>query len=79
MRSHRLVSERRQGRRVFYRLFQPDLALWLVQGLKFIEHDVEAAQDMRDAVEQVKALWSEENESRQTTESQTEDDKNINT
>lgn len=60
MRSHRLVTERRQGRRVFYRLFQPELATWLLEGLKFIEGDVAAAQDMRDAVEQVKALWAED-------------------
>lgn len=71
MRSHRLVTERREGRRVFYRLFQPDLALWLVEGLRFLEHDVEAAQDMRDAVQQVKALWSEEHETSQTTKSPT--------
>lgn len=60
MRSHRLVTERRQGRRVFYRLSQPELAGWLIDGLKFIERDIAASQDMREAVEQVKALWSED-------------------
>jgi DNA-binding transcriptional ArsR family regulator len=60
MRSHRLVAERREGRRVFYRLFQPELAGWLVQGLQFIERDIEAAQDIRSAVEQVRALWNPE-------------------
>lgn len=60
MRSHRLVSERRQGRRVFYHLEQPALAAWLLEGLKFIERDVEAAQNMRSAVMQVKTLWSED-------------------
>ncbi len=59
MRSHRLVLERRQGRRVFYRLFQPDLAVWLIQGLQFIEGELEATQDMHEAVQQVKELWSE--------------------
>ncbi|MGV3525546.1 MAG: ArsR/SmtB family transcription factor [Candidatus Sericytochromatia bacterium] len=60
MRSHRLVTERRQGRRVFYRLFQPELAGWLLEGLRFIERDIAAAHDIREAVEQVKALWSDE-------------------
>lgn len=62
MRSHRLVTERRQGRRVFYRLFQPELATWLLEGLKFIERDIEAAQGIREAVEQVKAIWTEKDE-----------------
>ena len=60
MRSHRLVAERREGRRVFYRLFQPELAGWLLEGLQFIERDIEAAQDIRSAVEQVRALWNPE-------------------
>lgn len=60
MRSHRLVIERRQGRRVFYHLEQPDLATWLLDGLRFIERDIEAAKNMRSAVEQVKTLWSED-------------------
>lgn len=72
MRSHRLVTERRQGRRVFYRLFQPELAVWLMEGLKFIERDIAASQDMRNAVEQVKALWSEEDGPHQTTGSELE-------
>lgn len=59
MRSHRLVTERREGRRVFYRLTQPKLAAWLLDGLQFIEHDINMAQDIRDAVKQVKHLWSE--------------------
>lgn len=60
MRSHRLVTERRQGRRVFYRLFQPELAGWLIDGLKFLERDMTSAQDIREAVEKVKELWAEE-------------------
>lgn len=60
MRSHRLVAERREGRRVFYRLFQPELAGWLLEGLQFIERDIEAAQDIRSAVEQVRVLWNPE-------------------
>lgn len=57
MRSHRLVVERRAGRRVFYRLVQPDLAGWLLEGLDFIERDLESVEDMRQAVENVKSEW----------------------
>jgi DNA-binding transcriptional ArsR family regulator len=59
MRSNRLVLERRDGRRVFYRLFQPELAVWIVEGLAFIEGGLTASQDMHEAVQQVKELWSE--------------------
>lgn len=59
MRSHRLVVERREGRRVFYHLAQPELAVWLLDGLQFIEQDINTAQDIRKAVKQVKNLWSE--------------------
>lgn len=60
MRSHRLVSERRQGRRVFYSLAQPEIASWLMEGLQFIERDIMATQDIHEAVQQVKAMWSDE-------------------
>ncbi|PIQ23900.1 ArsR family transcriptional regulator [bacterium (Candidatus Blackallbacteria) CG17_big_fil_post_rev_8_21_14_2_50_48_46] len=60
MRSHRLVLERRDGRRVFYRLSQPELAVWLLEGLRFIEQDITAVQDIRQAVQEVKSLWSED-------------------
>ncbi len=62
MRSHRLVSERRQGRRVFYSLSQPEIASWLMEGLQFIERDIMATQDIHEAVQQVKAMWSSETE-----------------
>lgn len=57
MRSHRLVVERRQGRRVFYRLVQPELAGWLLEGLDFIERDINAVENIRNAVEEVKSQW----------------------
>src|SRR3954468_17516000 len=44
LRSHRIVSERREGRRVFYRLRQSDLAGWLLDATRFLERgSVEAA------------------------------------
>jgi DNA-binding transcriptional ArsR family regulator len=60
MRSHRLVLERRQGRRVFYHLIQPELAVWLVDGLRFIEREIEASKDMQQAVKQAMELWSKD-------------------
>jgi DNA-binding transcriptional ArsR family regulator len=37
MRLHRLVQERRDGRRHYYHLVQPEIATWIVEGLSFIE------------------------------------------
>ncbi len=58
LRAHRLVEERKEGRRVFYHLVQPDLAAWLVQGLSFVEGQHASSEQMRSAVENVRALWS---------------------
>ena len=63
MRSNRLVVERRQGRRVFYRLIQPELAAWIMDGLVFLERDAMAMDDIRQAVQSVKAEWGSEQES----------------
>jgi DNA-binding transcriptional ArsR family regulator len=37
LRVHRFVDERRDGRHHFYRLVQPELAAWLIDGLDFLE------------------------------------------
>lgn len=57
LRSHRLVAERREGRHVYYRLPQPDLARWLLDGLAFLEGNLEQAEEMREALEETRQLW----------------------
>jgi DNA-binding transcriptional ArsR family regulator len=37
MRLHRIVEERRDGRHHFYSLIYPEIAVWIVEGLSFIE------------------------------------------
>jgi DNA-binding transcriptional ArsR family regulator len=58
LRVHRLVVERREGRHVFYRLCRPELAIWLLDGLTFIEGDAEASQQLRHDVRRARAEWS---------------------
>jgi DNA-binding transcriptional ArsR family regulator len=58
LRAHRLVAERRVGRRVFYRLLQPALAAWLTTGLSFIDPEPESHRQLHVAVEQVRNLWN---------------------
>jgi DNA-binding transcriptional ArsR family regulator len=65
MRSHRIVTERREGRHVFYRLQQPGMAQWLMNGLVFLSMEQQIGREIREAVESTLQLWSNaENEPR---------------
>ena len=58
LRSHRLVSERREGRRVFYQLPQPDIALWLMEATRFLEKESAAAAELRKAIDKTRKNWA---------------------
>lgn len=60
LRAHRLVAERREGRRVFYRLQRPDLAVWLLEGLSFLSESEADAARRRQMVDAARATWSGE-------------------
>jgi len=60
LRAHRLVAERRDGRRVFYHLPQPELAEWVLAGLNFVEGEIAHTDEIRSAVEQARQLWAGE-------------------
>jgi DNA-binding transcriptional ArsR family regulator len=57
LRWHHVVVERREGRHVFYRLVNPRLASWLVDGLSFVAEQAGAREDVRDAVEKTREIW----------------------
>ena len=57
MRAHRLVVERRAGRRVLYRLHHPDLAVWLVRGLDFVDGQYDESAEVHSAVETARICW----------------------
>jgi DNA-binding transcriptional ArsR family regulator len=58
LRAHRLVTERRDGRHVFYRLSQPKLAAWIVEGLDFIHGELMQEEAIRAAVAQARVQWA---------------------
>ena len=58
LRSHRLVSERREGRRVFYQLLQPEIASWLMEATRFLENESAAAAELRKAIDKTRKNWS---------------------
>ena len=59
LRSHRIVSERREGRHVFYRLLQPRLATWLRDGLSFLEREAELNDEIRSALGRAREQWTD--------------------
>jgi DNA-binding transcriptional ArsR family regulator len=57
MRSYQLVRIRRQGRHVFYRLSQPLLAEWLLDGLRFVEGEEDVTAKLLAALGQARQTW----------------------
>jgi DNA-binding transcriptional ArsR family regulator len=58
LRSHRVVLERREGRHVFYRLSHPEVADWVLGGLRFIEADLADVVQRRLALEAARQVWT---------------------
>lgn len=56
LRAHRFVEERRDGRHHFYRLTQPEIAYWIVDGLDFVEARSSAVP--KSKINAARRLWS---------------------
>lgn len=59
MRAHRIVEERREGRHHYYRLIQPEIANWIVEGLDFVQGRMTGVD--KSAIENARKLWSTQN------------------
>ncbi len=57
LRMHNIVIERREGRRHFYHLTNPDMTIWIVQGLTFIEQRMAGV--TKSNIKAARRLWSE--------------------
>jgi DNA-binding transcriptional ArsR family regulator len=57
-RANRLVSERREGRRVFYQLRQPEIAGWLLEATLFLEKGTACAEVLRKAITKTRKQWA---------------------
>lgn len=62
LRARHLVRERREGRHVHYSLSNPDLAKWLLHGLRFLEGGLTYHEDMKSAVDDARRLWMKSND-----------------
>jgi DNA-binding transcriptional ArsR family regulator len=58
LRANRLVSERREGRQVFYRLCQPEIASWLMDATQFLEKESAMAEELREAIKKTRRAWA---------------------
>lgn len=64
LRAHRIVEERREGRRHYYHLTQPDMANWIIEGLEFVEGRLNSVSKV--SITKARELWSAE-QCKQTT------------
>lgn len=58
LRANRVVVERRDGRHVFYRLAHPEVADWVLGGLRFVEADLADVVQRRLAIEAARQVWN---------------------
>ena len=58
MRANRLVSERREGRHVYYQLRQPLIARWLMDAAAFLETETVAGDELRKAIGKTRRQWT---------------------
>ncbi|MBX3170253.1 MAG: winged helix-turn-helix transcriptional regulator [Candidatus Eremiobacteraeota bacterium] len=56
LKSHHIVRERKEGRRVFYHLEQVGLGRWLLEGMTFIQQESQRLGEVVAALHQVTAL-----------------------
>ena len=57
LRAHKIVTERREGRFVYYRLNHPELATWLLDGLNFLAEEQSSFDQMREALNNAREAW----------------------
>ena len=57
LRAHRLVAERRDGRRVLYRLRIEELARWLADAMSFLEEEQTEVGELRKAIRKTREVW----------------------
>ena len=56
MKAHRIVEERRDGRHHYYRLSQPEIANWIIEGLAFVEGRLSGIK--KSVISTARELWS---------------------
>jgi DNA-binding transcriptional ArsR family regulator len=58
LRANRLVSERREGRHVYYRVRHPEIAMWLLDATEFLERETVVGDELRKAISRTRRDWA---------------------
>lgn len=58
LRANRLVTERREGRHVYYHLRQPEIAAWLLDATRFLGVGSAEADELRKAIGKARKEWA---------------------
>jgi DNA-binding transcriptional ArsR family regulator len=58
LKAHKVLEERKEGRRVFYHLADPELAEWLIQGLDIVQRKSDQDKQISKALASAKKIWS---------------------
>jgi DNA-binding transcriptional ArsR family regulator len=58
LRANRLVTERREGRHVYYQLRQPGIAGWLLEATHFLERETIEGDVLRKAISKARKEWA---------------------
>jgi hypothetical protein len=58
LRANRLVSERREGRRVYYQLRCPEIAGWLLEATRILERETIEGDELRKAIGKARKEWA---------------------
>lgn len=57
LKAHYIVKERRDGRRVIYALRSPELAKWLLSGLRFLQLESQHSEEVNTALDRAIENW----------------------
>ncbi|MFO0904693.1 MAG: metalloregulator ArsR/SmtB family transcription factor [Pirellulales bacterium] len=57
LRMLRVVTERREGRRMVYQLGCSKLAAWLLDGMQFLPAMTQEAEEVKNALQHARAVW----------------------
>ncbi|GAB4359424.1 MAG: hypothetical protein OHK0021_03600 [Bryobacter sp.] len=59
LRQHHLVTERRDGRHVYYSLQTESISQWLTEGMQFLNVGAQHQAELERALRQSSAVWSD--------------------
>jgi DNA-binding transcriptional ArsR family regulator len=57
LKAHYIVKERREGRKVIYSLRAPEIAKWLLSGMRFLQLESQHSEEVNSALDRAIENW----------------------